>query len=922
MKTQLSILTLALALSLPAAAKNTVSYTEQVTAPVTLSTDVDYVIKGTTPFTVTGSINLTNTEHAVIIFENVRPSKALSYLSFVKINGEDAVNDENCQVKMYASGSIIMPYAKDFKPLTVYSEQNFGGESVNDFGLEHSNGYMNTLTTAKLNNRIRSFRLKRGYMVTFSNSAQGRGYNRCFIADKEDLEFAVLPPEMDKRISSYRIFKWNDAEKKGLANSTNYNDTQILNVSWCYSFGPGEDRGMDCECVPHKIEIGWPGNCGTLTYSPHLKTNNEPGNEADHGTEDLDAVLNTWEDLMATGRRLCSPSSHDGSLGWMRAFMDSIDARGWRCDIIDMHCYWPEWNLNNGLQSWWNDYKRPIWISEFVWGASWNNNGIFATDRSYSIENQQKNYDVMSKVLTNWNNTAYIERYAYWNSEADCSKILKDGKLSILGNFYATMESHIGYNKNYEFVPRVVQKAPKNINLEYTERTRKLVITWNNPNAEFTDSTLLEVRLNDGEWQTLQAYPCSEKTSYTYSVILPEDFRKGVYTYRVSNYDLDEKIRRTGEVQLSMVSAEGQPGFQYGTLKIADSNTTDTEFDAVAEESSAVFTGLTSYNNQNTVPVNTVARIQSGKFSFRAFPWNQGSYTQTFAKEESVDFMVLKMGSHSIGDITVQVGKCPQKVNNDSMWVDFETPFPEGTTPVVITNIVTRYAGHPFMTKVWHITHKGFAVKLARQAALDKTSSTFVSQDVYYVAATPGTSVMEDGKILSVGRNEEDKVDGKRIRNIYFTDTQGNHTGLYNPTIICGPQTDNYAPASVYRLQSLSVDRNDVNYLGEEAATIMRIIRQKDETDEGLEVDNVFNNGDVMGWIAISNPKVKGGDNIASVQQTHPTVRVRNGHIFVDGTDHYGIYTLSGQQIARHTRLARGIYVVKTSLGAVKVLVP
>ena len=171
MKSKIFTLALAAALNCTALAKNTVTRITQVTEPVTLDSDVDYTISGDTPFGAAGSINITNTEHAVVIMEQLRPSQALSYLSFITINGEPAVNDENCQVKMYASGAIIMPYSKDIKPLTVYSEQNFGGESVNDFGLENSGGYMNTLSTAKLNNRIRSFKLKRGYMVTFSISS-------------------------------------------------------------------------------------------------------------------------------------------------------------------------------------------------------------------------------------------------------------------------------------------------------------------------------------------------------------------------------------------------------------------------------------------------------------------------------------------------------------------------------------------------------------------------------------------------------------------------------------------------------------------------------------------------------------------------------------------------------------------------------
>ena len=352
MKKQLLTFAMAAALSPAAWAANTVEKVAQVTSAVTLTEDVDYTITGETPFTTTGSINLTNTEHAVIIFENIRPSDAFSYLGFIQINGEDAVDGENCQVKMYASGTIIMPYGKDFKPLTVYSEPDFGGESVNDFGTEHSGGYMNTLTAAKLNNRIRSFKLKRGYMVTFSNSPRGRGYSRCFIADKEDLEFAELPKEMDGKISSYRVFQWYNYEKKGIASDGGALIVDTLNVTWCYDWGQGNGSNLpDAEWVPHHIYEDWPSvaTCGSVTQSCHMQTNNEPGNSADDHPQDVETVLNNWENLMATGMRLCSPSSHDGSWNWLYSFIDSIDARGWRCDIIDLHCYWPEWNLLNQL---------------------------------------------------------------------------------------------------------------------------------------------------------------------------------------------------------------------------------------------------------------------------------------------------------------------------------------------------------------------------------------------------------------------------------------------------------------------------------------------------------------------------------------------------------------------------------------------
>ena len=207
MKIKQLVCVLLLALGLTANAANTTTKVNQVSTAVTLSTNVDYVITNTTPFTENGSVNITNTEHAVLIIQNIRPSVVINnhLRNRVFINGAQAVNGQNCQVKMYAHGAIIMPYGKGLKPLTVYSEPNFGGTAVNDFGLEHTGGFMNSLSEDKLNNQIRSFKLKRGYMVTFATGLNGWGYSRCFIADKEDLEIAELPTVCDGRISSYRV---------------------------------------------------------------------------------------------------------------------------------------------------------------------------------------------------------------------------------------------------------------------------------------------------------------------------------------------------------------------------------------------------------------------------------------------------------------------------------------------------------------------------------------------------------------------------------------------------------------------------------------------------------------------------------------------------------------------------------------------
>ena len=569
---------------------------EQVTATVTLSDNTDYIVTSATPFAGNGIVNITNTDHAVLILSEVKPSAAIQLLSaHVQIAGAKAANNTNCQVKLYNRGCIILPYGNSTKPLTVYEEPNFGGKSCNDFGLENDGGYMNTLTDAKLNNKISSFKLKRGYMVTFSNRAGGRGYSRCFIAAYDDLEVAELPAVLDNSISSYRIFKWYDAGKPAVANDTRSEIVKALNVSSCYSFGLGENRLPDAECVPHHIYEDWPSSaaCGGVTYSPHLKTNNEPGNSADDRPQTVEEILNNWENLMRTGMRLCSPSSHDGSLQHLRDFLKAIDERGWRCDIIDLHCYWPEGSFGN-IKGWVDSYHRPVWISEWVWGASWNNNGIFGEAQG---ENRDKpttaqlnrNRDVVKSICNKLNSWDYVERYYYWNSEANCSKLYYDGKLTPAGEMYKELDGGLAYNGKYDYAPKIPkQEDPADLVVVFDKDTKTATLTWYESNGEMNRSATIERRKNaTSVWSVIHDIEMKEAPSE--------------YTY------VDEEAISGYQYQIHIVDAEGKD--RYSKVVMAASNELEVG-DAIDVN------GTEKYLGGNM--------IMNGNFEMKGYGWTNG----------------------------------------------------------------------------------------------------------------------------------------------------------------------------------------------------------------------------------------------------------------------------------------------------------
>ena len=839
-------------------AGNTRSTVSQVTETVTLTDDVDYVITSDQPFTTTGSVDIVNTEHAVLIFSSLKPSIVIkSHLSNVYINGETARNNVNCQVKMYAQGSIVLPYPKDFKPLTVWSEPNFGGESTNDFGLENSGGYMNTLTEAKFNNRIRSFRLKRGYMVTFALGTGGWGYSRCFIADQEDLEMAVMPANMDGRISSYRIFVWQNAQKKGLASDTRSEANGALNTSWCYTWSTGENRYPDTECVPNHIYEDWPSSsaCGSVTYSCHLKTNNEPGNSADDHPQDVATVLNNWQNLMRTGLRLCSETSHDGSWNHLKEFIKEIDARGWRCDILDLHCYWGAGSFGD-FSNYYNDYgKRPIWISEWVWGASWNKSnwssgGIFAQapdgTGSFSEANQQKCYEGTVPILEKLNASKYVERYAYWNSEADCSKIYKDGKLSKLGKYYADMKSGLGYNAEIQKIPTIVYSAPTDLTGTFTRGKSTYSLKWWDSNGDMADSMVVERRRpgsSQFEWRAhiaLKDITNAKGPSYSYTDTLTE---AGTWYYRVGVYPIGKTTARySSTVTISVNRSEGDDIIQYGRLTSANTEYTFTDFSSTFENVPVVLLGPITYNNTSTPLCPHLYAVKKDGFQFRFFPWSLSS-NQTMTREEQMDFIALKRGNGEAGGLryeATQVAAAQMdsgfqtnaygKVNNDTAHIRFNQPFEPGDTPVVFVNVLTTRETYPLMWKVFDVDNEGFKIRLCRE--FGREEKQFFAENVLYLAIQQGTGQLSEQKRITVGRVPE-AVGGIIARTVAFGDT------LANPFFWGDPQTARESKAAITRLTSLSTT----------GARLRRII----DTSEKSTSSKVYED---FGWMVISDGQV------------------------------------------------------------------
>ena len=553
-------------------AANGVQTVGQVTGTVSLTAAVDYTITGETPFADGAVLDIVNTDEAVVILPGVKPSQMLEkYLKHIRINGAAAVKNSNCMVKIYTDGCIILPHGTGIKPLTVYAEKGQTGKSA-QFGVSTHQ----SLAGHAMNNKIQSFTLKRGYMAWFGTKSSTRdpGYNRIFIADKADIT-VDLPVILCNSISALRVSQWNDASKKGYAGwDPAYNEP--LNTTWCYSWDAGINIWDDREYVTHHHHEGWPGitDVGNNGTSASILGNNEPDNTGDDREQvnSVAEVLATWPQMMATGRRLGSPAVA-GNYAWLYEFMDSIDARGWRCDFVAVHAYWySDWgSWNSQLSGIKNRTGRPIWITEMNYGANWT--GWPGSDTNATPENYAIQYQHMKPIIDGLEATPWLERYAYYNWVQDCRMVI-DGnmKLTPIGEYYANKKSGMAYNSMYNVVPKLPKmKAPANIMVGYDSKTTTATITWREYNGEYNESMQVQRRVDgSSNWETIATVtPQEAAANYTYQ----DTESMNGYQYRVMVVDAAGKSHYTSVRQAVLDKVEAGDAVQVnGQVRYAGGN--------------------------------------------------------------------------------------------------------------------------------------------------------------------------------------------------------------------------------------------------------------------------------------------------------------------------------------------------------------
>lgn len=502
-----------------------------------------------------------------LYFENSKPSEVInSYLKFITVNGVPAGNGANVSVSMYGSGAVVSNYSDVgiALPLEVFTEENFGGTS------RQYQAVMPFYDLNTFDNKIKSFKLKKGYMATFATGADGSGYSRVFIATNQDLEIPVLPLNLNGTISFIRTMKWNEASKKGLANGSN-EVIAATNITWFYNWNTGLDTTPSVEYVPIRQNDGWPSFTPAYTKEgyTHLLGFNEP-DRPDQANMTVEAAINSWPALLKSGLRVGSPATSDPFNPWMGSFMAQAEAKNYRIDYVALHCYWyksaAQWKSD--LQNIYDRYKRPIWITEWNIGANWTGNSFPDGPLLLTDANAIKHKNDLAGVLDVLETTDYVERYSLYNWVQDARALyvtindafkirnpnwesyvwLKTAPviastatdyvvLTPAGEYYANKASAKAYNPAREYISTwktLVETLSYKLSSDFTNAT----INWTGNNQELVNRYTVERRL-EGETDFSVFYDSANSTILTVNDVVHS---KAEYRLKVVGKDNTETI--------------------------------------------------------------------------------------------------------------------------------------------------------------------------------------------------------------------------------------------------------------------------------------------------------------------------------------------------------------------------------------------
>lgn len=394
------------------------------------------------------TVNLLD-EESWVRFQATTPNQLVAQQSgAIWVKDEAGVYKQNFRINQYyQTGAIVRVIASDYHPLEIFSGNGLTGKRA---GLAESTVYAGRAIPNDMDNATQSFLLKRGYMATFAVEENGTSKSKVYIASEEDLRIETMPAALRGTVSFIRVLPWNWVTKKGTGGLING-----LNAGWFYSWSANNTSKDNNEYVPMTWGAGATSDASLNGIIANYQTNHLLGfNESDNCSDQSGQFNNLcepavavayYENIMRTGMRLGTPAPREnGPTTWLKDFNQIAKAKDVRFDFVAVHWYdWgsspqnspyadPQQVFNRFkayLQRVHDDYKLPIWITEF------NAN----PNRDNSVQAA-----FLQLALPYLEQLEYVERYAYFQPNpqyastnvATANYFDSNGNLTNIGTIY------------------------------------------------------------------------------------------------------------------------------------------------------------------------------------------------------------------------------------------------------------------------------------------------------------------------------------------------------------------------------------------------------------------------------------------------------------------------------------------------------
>lgn len=784
-------------------AANPIETVECVTSSRTCSSPLDLHITSAGDAIFDGAVIDLDSEKAWLFFDNIRPNDVISsYASKVLVNGEPMNVDVNCRVVIYEHGSVVMPYTAGIKPLIAYAEENFAGANASYttdvYYCDNPDEEMplSMVKPMPQDNTIRSFRLRRGYMVTFACGSDGLGYSRIFIADTADIEMASLPKELDHKISFIRVCKWQYTSKKGWAGSywkeapkgLQYVGEQcdLTRSTWYYNWGASAkattnpariDSSYNQEFVPEKWGAGgtWDEVYGVCNVS-HLIGYNEP-DHTEQSNVSVATAIEEWPRLMKTGLRLGSPATTSND--WLFEFMKEAKKRNYRVDFVVVHAYW------GGLsgKEWYDKLKeihettgRPLWIKEWNNGANWTSEGW----PSGTEAQQQKQLRDLKEILTVMDTTTFIERYSIYNWVEDKRAIILDGKLTPAGEYYAENNPGYFYDSSKEVIPTWSVREAPTLSYEGYSPNEGIHLSWTDYNGEQIGSYEMERSYGVG----YDAVGDLDMPSCSFIDHPQWDCANGQIHYRLVQHPLKGTGKKSNVVDVNVIQNEkGRTSVsallikeRWGLAKLT------------SDVSNPLFLlGPATYRNKMPLspclrnPLPDAVDVRLACYEYQQSP--------TLANPDTIALLVLPDDAKVKG-LVCDYGKVD---GIGEVWktVSFSKQFV--STPVVFATQITDSSSMAKTVHIRNVTSKGFQISIKREEAAQDDDNV---EEAVWIALSTGKGKIDDYAI-QVGLTPDAAV-GDNLSGGYTIETE--QTGNM-PFFFAQMQTCSDSIASTLRIK-------------------------------------------------------------------------------------------------------------------------